>query len=312
MIEIEHLSKSYEDFTVVDDVSMRIEDGAVVVVVGTSGSGKTTLLRMINRLVEASAGLVRIDGRDTRDVPAHELRRQIGYAIQGHGLFPHRTVGQNIATVPKLLGWDAARIAARVDELLALFQLEPAEFRDRYPAQLSGGQQQRVGVARALAAAPKLLLMDEPFGALDPIIRARAQLDLKAIQRRLGTTIVLVTHDMNEAIQLGDRIAVMDQGKLLQYDTPREIVVRPATAFVGELLGSGERPFRLLALQPVRDFIEPGEAPGDPIADDISLRDALEEALWTGRAAVPVRAASGALLGRVTLDTAVRQAARPK
>ncbi len=312
MIEIEHLSKSFDGQVVVDDVSMHIDEGALVVVVGTSGSGKTTLLRMINRLIEPSAGRVVIDGQDARAVPVHLLRRQIGYAIQGHGLFPHRTVAQNIATVPRLLGWNRARIAARVDELLHLFQLEPAEFRDRYPSQLSGGQQQRVGVARALAASPKLLLMDEPFGALDPIIRAHAQADLRTIQRRLGTTIVLVTHDMNEAIQLGDRIAVMDQGHLLQYAEPREVVVHPATDFVGELLGSGERPFRLLSLQPVRDFIEPGEAEGEAIADTVSLRDALEDALWTGRAAVPVRGASGAILGRITLDRAVRQAARPK
>ncbi len=312
MIEIEHLSKSFDGTPVVDDVSLRIGDGEIVAIVGTSGSGKTTLLRMINRLIEPSAGRVLIDGKDTRESPVHELRRQIGYAIQGHGLFPHRTVGQNIATVPSLLGWDKGKIAARVDELLALFQLDADIFRDRLPGELSGGQQQRVGVARALAAAPKVLLMDEPFGALDPIIRAKAQSDLRAIQRRLGTTIVLVTHDMNEAIHLGDRIAVMDEGKLLQYDRPQEIVVRPATTFVGELLGSGERPFRLLSFQAIRDFVEPGAAPGTPIAEDVSLRDALEEALWTGRDALPVTDPNGAIIGRVTLATAVRQAARPQ
>ena len=312
MIDIEHLSKSFDGTQVVDDVSLHIDDGEIVAVVGTSGSGKTTLLRMINRLIEPSAGRVLIDGRDTRESPVHQLRRQIGYAIQGHGLFPHRTVGENIATVPGLLGWDKAKIAARVDELLELFQLDPASFRDRLPAELSGGQQQRVGVARALAAAPKLLLMDEPFGALDPIIRAKAQSDLRAIQRRLGTTIVLVTHDMNEAIHLGDRIAVMDGGRLLQYARPQEIVVRPATEFVGELLGSGERPFRLLSFQSVRDFVEPGDARGAAIAEDVSLRDALEEALWSGRDALPVSDRSGRRIGRVTLATAVRQAARPQ
>jgi osmoprotectant transport system ATP-binding protein len=312
MIEIEHLTKSFSGETVVDDVSMTIGDGEIVVVVGTSGSGKTTLLRMINRLIEPDSGRVLIDGHDTRETPAFELRRQIGYAIQGHGLFPHRTVGQNIGTVPSLLGWDRPRIAARVDELMELFGLDPANYRDRLPSALSGGQQQRVGVARALAAAPKVLLMDEPFGALDPIIRAKAQADLKGIQRRLKTTIVLVTHDMNEAIHLGDRIAVMDEGKLLQYARPDELVVRPATAFVGELLGSGERPFRLLSFRPVRDFIEAGEASGAPIADTTTLRDALEEALWTGRDAVPVAAASGEIIGRVTMATVVKQAARHK
>ena len=310
MIEIEHLSKRFDGVTVVDDVSLSIGEGEIVAIVGTSGSGKTTVLRMINRLIEADGGRVLIDGQDTREVPAYQLRRQIGYAIQGHGLFPHRTVGQNIATVPSLLGWNRAKIGARVDELLTLFQLDPASYRERLPGALSGGQQQRVGVARALAAAPKVLLMDEPFGALDPIIRAKAQADLRAIQRRLKTTIVLVTHDMNEAIALGDRIAVMDQGRLLQYARPDELVVSPATEFVGELLGSGERPFRLLSFRQVRDFIEPGEASGAPIADTTTLRDALEEALWTGRDAVPVANAEGQILGRVTMQTVIRQAAR--
>jgi osmoprotectant transport system ATP-binding protein len=312
MIEIEHLTKSFAGETVVNDVTLTVGDGEIVVVVGTSGSGKTTLLRMINRLIEPDSGRVLIDGHDTRETPAFELRRQIGYAIQGHGLFPHRTVGQNIATVPSLLGWDKPRIAARVDELMELFGLDPANYRDRLPSALSGGQQQRVGVARALAAAPKVLLMDEPFGALDPIIRAKAQADLKGIQRRLKTTIVLVTHDMNEAIQLGDRIAVMDEGHLLQYARPDELVVEPATPFVGELLGSGERPFRLLSFRPVRDFIEPGAANGTPIADTTTLRDALEEALWTGRDAVPIANSSGEVLGRVTMATVVKQAARHK
>ncbi|MEO8758992.1 MAG: ABC transporter ATP-binding protein [Devosia sp.] len=310
MIEIEHLTKSFSGEMVVNDVSMTINDGEIVVVVGTSGSGKTTLLRMVNRLIEPDSGRVLIDGLDTREGPAYVLRRQIGYAIQGHGLFPHRSVGQNIATVPQLLGWDKARTAARVDELMNLFGLDPATYRDRLPSALSGGQQQRVGVARALAAAPKVLLMDEPFGALDPIIRAKAQADLRAIQRQLGTTIVLVTHDMNEAIALGDRIAVMDEGHLLQYAKPDEIVVQPATAFVGELLGSGERPFRLLSFRHVRDFVEPGAASGAPIADTTTLRDALEEALWTGRDAVPVATPSGEIIGRVTMATVVKQAAR--
>ena len=311
MIAIEHVSKQFDGATVVDDISLEVADGEIVVVVGTSGSGKTTLLRMINRLIEPDSGRILVDGVDAASLPVHALRRQIGYAIQGHGLFPHRTVGENIGTVPRLLGWERTRIAARVDELMDLFQLDPAQFRDRLPAELSGGQQQRVGVARALAAAPKLLLMDEPFGALDPIIRAKAQDDLKAIQRRLGTTIVLVTHDMNEAILLGDRIAVMDGGKLLQYDTPERIVVRPSTAFVGELLGTGERPFRLLSFRPVAQFVEPGPAAGPPVPASTTLLVALEEALWSGRDALPVADAEGGIIGRVTLGTAIRQAARP-
>ena len=312
MIEIEALTKDFLELPVVDQVSMTVEDGEIAVVVGTSGSGKTTLLRMINRLIEPTAGIVKIDGEDTRAVPAFELRRRIGYVIQGYGLFPHRTVGQNIATVPTLLGWDKQKSMQRVDELLSLFQLEPAEFRDRLPSELSGGQQQRVGVARALAAEPKLLLMDEPFGALDPIIRAKAQADLLAIQKRFGTTIVLVTHDMDEAILLGSKIAVMDKGKLLQYAPPEEIIARPATPFVAELIGTGERPFRLLSLGKVRDLVEAGPAQGEPIGVDASLRDAYAECLWSGREMLPVVDADGTSIGRIRRDDIAHRAERPQ
>lgn len=311
MIEIDALTKAYEGTTAVDAVSMTIADGEIAVVVGTSGSGKTTLLRMLNRLVEPTSGSVRIDGEDTRSLPAHELRRRIGYVIQNYGLFPHRTVGENIATVPKLVGWDAARIAARIDALLERFGLDPAQFRDRLPFELSGGQQQRVGVARALAAEPKLLLMDEPFGALDPIIRHKAQADLLDVQKQAGTTIVLVTHDMDEAMALGHRIAVMDEGRLLQFATPRDIIAHPATPFVAELIGKAERPFRLLALETVEGLIEPGEATGRPISAGTSLRDAYAEALWTGREALPVER-DGKIVGRVTLAALAPHAARPK
>ena len=311
MIEIDGISKRYGDTTVVDDVSMVIEPHSIAVIVGTSGSGKTTLMRMINRLVEQTAGAIRLDGEDNRALPGFELRRRIGYAIQGDGLFPHRTVAENIATVPKLLGWDRGRIDRRVAELLALFQLDPAHFAGRYPHELSGGQRQRVGVARALAAEPNVLLMDEPFGALDPVIRAKAQADLLDIQKRFGTTIILVTHDMEEAIHLGDRIAVMDAGKLIQYATPAEILANPATPFVETLIGSAERPFRLLSLGTVGAVVEPGAAEGTPIAAHATQRDALAELLWSGRPALPVRGEDGTILGRVTVDTLVRHAARP-
>ncbi|ODT05752.1 MAG: amino acid ABC transporter ATP-binding protein [Mesorhizobium sp. SCN 65-20] len=311
MIEIEHVTKRYGDVAVVDDVSMVIEPRTVTVIVGTSGSGKTTLLRMINRLVEPTSGTIRLDGVDNRTVPGPQLRRSIGYAIQGHGLFPHRTVAQNIATVPSLLGWDAGRIRARVDELLSLFQLDPAAFGARYPHELSGGQQQRVGVARALAAEPNVLLMDEPFGALDPIIRTKAQEDLLAIQRRFGTTIILVTHDMEEAVHLGDRIAVMDAGRLIQYAIPAEILARPANDFVETLVGASDRPFKLLSLGAVRDAVEPGEAEGAAIGDEATQRDALAELLWSGRAAMPVTDDEGRALGRVTVNGLVKRAARP-
>ncbi|MGX9143966.1 ABC transporter ATP-binding protein [Mesorhizobium sp. 128a] len=311
MIEIEGITKRYDATTVVDDVSMVIEPRTVCVIVGTSGSGKTTLLRMINRLVEPTAGVIKLDGKDNRSLPGYELRRSIGYAIQGHGLFPHRTVAQNIATVPVLLGWDKDRIKARVDELMTLYQLDPQAYGPRYPHELSGGQQQRVGVARALAAEPNVLLMDEPFGALDPIIRTKAQEDLLAIQKRFGTTIILVTHDMEEAVHMGDKIAVMDAGKLVQYAKPEEILARPASAFVETLVGASEKPFRLLSLGRVRDAVEKGTADGEAIPGDASQRDALAELLWSGRPALPVKGEDGKPLGRVTVDGLVKRAARP-
>ena len=310
MIEIQSVTKMFAADAAVKEVSLTIERGQIAVVVGTSGSGKTTLLRMINRLIEPTSGAIRIAGRDNRSLPPHELRRGIGYAIQGHGLFPHRTVAENIATVPRLLGWDKLEISRRTDELLALFHLDPATFRDRMPHQLSGGQQQRIGVARALAAGPAVLLMDEPFGALDPIIRAKAQDDLLEIQRRLGTTVVLVTHDMEEAIHLGDKIAVMDQGALLQYDEPQEIIANPATSFVETLLGSSDRAFRLLSLENIEALAESGEAEGPTIAAETSRRDALGELLWSGRAAAPVSKREG-IIGRVTRQALIEKAARP-
>ncbi len=311
MIEIDALTKVYGDTTAVDAVSMTVETGTITVIVGTSGSGKTTLLRMVNRLVEPSSGEVRINGEATHGMTPYRLRRRIGYAIQGHGLFPHHTVGRNIAAVPRLLGWSKADTAARVDELLDLFGMAPEAFRDRFPHELSGGQQQRVGVARALASRPDLMLMDEPFGALDPIIRARAQDDLKRIQRRLGSTIMLVTHDMDEAIRLGDRVAVMDEGKLVQYGPPAEIVSRPASRFVAEMVGDTDRPIRLLALIPVADAMEEGAAEGDPVDAGASLRDALSLGLWSGRDALPV-ARDGEVVGRVTLAAIRARAERPE
>jgi osmoprotectant transport system ATP-binding protein len=311
MIEIDDITKIYGDTAVVDRVSLVIDPGTICVVVGTSGSGKTTLMRMINKLVDQTSGAIRIDGEDIAGIPAYELRRRIGYAIQGHGLFPHRTVGQNIATVPKLLGWDKKRITDRVEELLTLFQLDPAQYRDRLPNELSGGQQQRVGVARALAAKPNILLMDEPYGALDPVIRAKAQEDLLAVQRQFKTTIVLVTHDMEEAIHLGTKIAVMDKGQLLQHDVPEQIIANPSTPFVAELIGSAERPFRLLSLGKVADHIEPGEVSGTPLDASVTLRDAYAELLWSGRPALPVTR-DGKVIGQVTLAQLSRLAARPQ
>ena len=307
MIEIDRLTKTYGDTKAVDSVTMTVQTGTITVIVGTSGSGKTTLLRMVNRLEEPTSGEVRINGISTLSVQPHLLRRCIGYAIQGHGLFPHHTVARNIAAVPNLLNWPREKIAARVDELLELFSMDPVQFRDRYPADLSGGQQQRVGVARALASRPDLMLMDEPFGALDPIIRARAQDDLRRIQGKLGSTIMLVTHDMEEAIRLADKIAVMDAGRLVQYGPPAEVITHPATDFVADMVGDVERPLRLLSLIPVSQIVVDGPAEGPAIASDASLRDALSACLWTGRTAVPVER-GGVPIGHVTLD-AIRSCA---
>jgi osmoprotectant transport system ATP-binding protein len=302
VIKVENLSKQYGTTWVVDDVSMTIEPHSITVIVGTSGSGKSTLLRMINRLVEPTSGRVLIDGNDTAGEPAHLLRRRIGYAIQGHGLFPHRTVAENIATVPQLLQWEPTRIRARVRELLEVFQLEPDSYADKFPHQLSGGQQQRVGVARALAAEPNVLLMDEPFGALDPIIRAKAQEDLLDIQRRYGTTIVLVTHDMDEAFRLGDRIAVMSQGRVLQYDSPAMLLTRPADPFVARMTGSADRALKLLSLTTAGEAAAPGTADGAPIAASVSLRDALSELLWRGTDSAVVIDAEGRPRGCLTIS----------
>ena len=316
MITLEDLSKRYGGTTVVDSVSMTIERNTITVIVGTSGSGKSTLLRMINRLVEPSSGRVLIDGKDTHNEPAHLLRRRIGYAIQSHGLFPHRTVAENIATVPHLLDWPESRIRPRIEELLRAFQLDPASYADKYPHQLSGGQQQRVGVARALAAEPSLLLMDEPFGALDPIIRAKAQDDLLAIQRRFGTTIVLVTHDMDEAFRLGSRVAVMSQGRVLQYDRPAALLTRPADSLVARMTGIADRALRLLSLTTAGELITaaerpaPGQADGPTIAAAASLRDALSELLWRGAESIQVIGPDGAALGSLTI-AAIRAHGKP-
>ena len=301
MITLERLSKRYGDATVVDDVSMVVEPRTITTIVGTSGSGKSTVLRMINRLVEPSSGRVLIDGHDTAAEPAHLLRRRIGYAIQGLGLFPHRTVAENIATVPRLLGWDEQQVRLRVDELLAVFQLDPGEYAAKLPHELSGGQQQRVGVARALAARPNLLLMDEPFGALDPIIRSKAQDDLLDVQRRFGTTIILVTHDMDEAFRLGDRVAVMSQGRLLQHDRPEALITRPADPFVSQLIGSADKSLRLLSLTTAGEAIEPGSAEGPTVSAAVSLRDALAELVWNGASSANVTGPDGTVIGHLRL-----------
>jgi osmoprotectant transport system ATP-binding protein len=241
MIQLRSLTKRYGDTVVVDRVSLTVDSGELVVLLGGSGSGKTTTLKMINRLVEPSEGSVLIDGVDVSTLPSHELRRQIGYVFQEIGLFPHMTVADNVGITPSLLGWDDSLIAARVDELLALVELDPDTVRHRRPDELSGGQRQRVGVARALAARPSILLLDEPFGAVDPLTRRRLQESLVRIRREVGLSAVFVTHDMVEALLLGDRIAVLHEGRLVQVGTPHELLTAPADDYVGELMRTPRR-----------------------------------------------------------------------
>ena len=246
MIELQHLTKQYGEQVAVRDLSLHVDEGELLVLLGGSGSGKTTTLKMINRLIEPSAGSVRVNGRDVAELAPHDLRRRIGYAFQQVGLFPHMTVAENIGVTPALLGWTEDETHRRVDELLALVELDPNETRDRRPDQLSGGQQQRVGVARALAARPRLMLLDEPFGALDPLTRHRLQESFIRIRRELGLTAVFVTHDMVEALVLGDRIAVLEAGRLVQIGTPGTLMREPANDYVRQLLDTPRREARLV------------------------------------------------------------------
>ncbi|HEX2234535.1 MAG TPA: ABC transporter ATP-binding protein [Thermoleophilaceae bacterium] len=244
----------------VENLSLEVPAGEICVLVGPSGCGKTTAMRMVNRMIDISEGDILLDGRSVKERDPARLRREIGYAIQQIGLFPHLTVAGNIATVPRLLGWDKQRIRERVDELLDLVSLDPADTRDRYPAQLSGGQRQRVGVARALAVDPPLMLMDEPFGAIDPINRERLQNEFLRLQREIHKTVVFVTHDIDEAIKMGDRIAVMQKGgKLAQYAPPAELLLHPQGKFVEDFVGA-DRALKRLALQRVRE-VDLWEAP---------------------------------------------------
>jgi osmoprotectant transport system ATP-binding protein len=241
MIELQSLTKRYGNAVAVAELSLTVADGELLVLLGGSGCGKTTTLKMINRLIEPSAGRVLIDGADVAGLAPHELRRRIGYAFQRVGLFPHLTVAENVAITPSLLGWEQARIQRRVDELLELVELDPQAMRARWPDELSGGQQQRIGVARALAAEPRLMLLDEPFGALDPLTRDRIQQSFRRIRDKLGLTAIFVTHDMGEALVLGDRIAVMHEGRLVQVGTPRELLTAPADDTVRQLMDTPRR-----------------------------------------------------------------------
>ncbi|MXV19120.1 ABC transporter ATP-binding protein [Deinococcus xianganensis] len=283
MIQVEHLEKRYGDSVAVQDLNLTFPEGQLTALLGPSGCGKTTTLRMINRLIEPTGGRILLGGQDTRTLKPEALRRGIGYVIQQIGLFPHLSVAQNVATVPDLLGRDRRATAQRVDELLDLVGLDPAVYREKRPAELSGGQAQRVGVARALAADPPVLLMDEPFGALDPLARDRLQEAFRDIQRRLGKTVVMVTHDIDEALRLGDRVALMRAGRLEQFGTPDDLIHRPASEFVRDFLGE-DATLRQLAGRPVAAFVRAGlPSPGAPrVQADLNARSALSVMLREG------------------------------
>jgi len=319
MIALEALTKRYGPGPpAVDGLSFEVVDGEVCALVGPSGSGKSTTLRMINRLIEPTSGRIWLDGEDVTAIDAVQLRRRMGYVIQQVGLFPHLTVGDNVATIPRLLGWDRRRTRERVAELLALVGLDPGVYARRWPHELSGGQRQRVGVARALGADPPVLLMDEPFGAIDPITRHRLQDEFLDLQQRVRKTVVLVTHDLEEAVRLGDRIAVLSEGgRLEQYATPGEVLGAPASPFVADFVGADRslRRLAVIALKPVD--VEPlarGEEAG-PILDGprvavgVSLRDALVAILDAPRGVVTVTDGAGSLLG-VLRPSSVHAAAR--
>ncbi|HEX8373705.1 MAG TPA: ABC transporter ATP-binding protein, partial [Geminicoccaceae bacterium] len=317
MISFQDVSKAYPTATVVDRVSFDVPTGETCVLLGPSGCGKTTLLKMVNRLIPKTGGRILVAGEDIDRLDATTLRRQIGYAIQQVGLFPNMTVEENIGVVPGLLGWDRQRIRERAAELMGMMALDTAML-SRYPAELSGGQAQRVGVARAFAADPPVLLMDEPFGAVDPVNRAAIQAEFVSLQRRLRKTVVFVSHDLDEALKLGDRIAIMREGRLVQCDTPDAVLARPADEFVAEFVG-GDRTLRRLRLLTVADALDPadaevasgmalptsapprGQAGAAAVRPDDDLRGAASRMLSLGLAALPCVDGDGRPAGQLTL-----------
>ncbi len=307
IIEFDQVSKEFPGAIrpAVNQVSLDVQEGHLVVLLGPSGCGKTTLMKMVNRLYEPTGGQIRVGGTEIHKLKVTELRRKIGYVIQQVGLFPHMRISKNIGVVPKMLGWDNKRVEKRVDELLELVGLSPAEYRSRYPGQLSGGQQQRVGLARALAADPSIMLMDEPFAAIDNITRTRLQDELIRIQRTVRKTILFVTHDVEEAIKLADEIVIMEDGKLIQYDSPLNILTNPANEFVARLTGANDV-LRRLSLQTVGSIMLPpaNETSRNlkQVSKDTDLRDALALLLSSQEEELTVIDENGQRVGRLTLD----------
>jgi osmoprotectant transport system ATP-binding protein len=313
-IVFDHVTKRYGESSqpAVDDLSLTIPAGEICVLIGPSGGGKSTAMRMVNRLISITEGDITIDGRSVKDLDVVELRRGIGYVIQQIGLFPHMTIEANVATVPRLLGWEKGRTKARVRELLELVGLDPDEHGKRYPAQLSGGQRQRVGLARAMAADPPLMLMDEPFGAIDPITRERLQNDFLRLHREVRKTVIFVTHDIDEAIKMGHRICLLRQGgTLAQFDTPEAILANPADDFVAEFVGT-DRGLKRLALRRIADVdLQPGGGDGLPTCtSDTTLRDALSVMLTAGASEVAVQD-NGSVKGKLSFEQVSRLLGEP-
>jgi osmoprotectant transport system ATP-binding protein len=299
MIEFHNVSKSYAGgIKAIDGVNLNIARGEFVVLIGASGSGKSTLLKMINRMEGHDGGKIMFDGRDVDSFDLRQLRLRMGYAIQSVGLFPHWTVARNIAAVPRMLGWPDEKISQRVSELLGLFGLEPSVYGARFPHQLSGGQQQRVGVARALAADPDVLLMDEPFGALDPVIRAALQIEIKRVHQSTRKTIVMVTHDIDEALLLATRIVLLERGRLLQVGTPLQLLSQPASTVVSEFVGRSDTGIKLLSLQAAQSLARSeSRQPGGSLPADTTLREAVSFLALHHLAAINLVDASGVHAG---------------
>jgi osmoprotectant transport system ATP-binding protein len=313
-IVFDHVTKRYggSDRPAFDDLTLTIPAGEICVLIGPSGGGKTTAMKLVNRLISLTEGDITIDGTSVMRMDPVELRRGIGYVIQQIGLFPHMTIEANVATVPKLVGWDRGRTRARARELLELVGLDPDEYAGRYPAQLSGGQRQRVGLARAMAADPPLMLMDEPFGAIDPITRERLQNDFLRLHREVRKTVIFVTHDIDEAIKMGDRVCILRQGgRLAQYDTPEAILAGPADEFVADFVGA-DRGLKRLGLRTLGEVELPVDPPGGngryrpDAGPEMTLRDALSLMLTEGSSELVVRGDDGGVRGYLTLEAVSR------